>query len=55
MSVDVVEQLANGIKILNGSTEDLDNKEIALDCLEDWVGQINMASNFHKIGGFTAL
>ena len=55
MSVDVVEQLANGIKILNGSTEDLDNKEIALDCLEDWVGQINMASNFHKIGGVTAL
>jgi len=55
MSVDVVEQLGNGIKILNSSTEDLDSKEIALDCLEDWVGQLDMAANFHKIGGFTAL
>jgi len=55
MSVDVVEQLGNGIKVLNSSTEDLDAKEIALDCLEDWVGQIDMAANFHKIGGYTAL
>lgn len=55
MSCDVVEQLAEGIKILNSNTADLDDKEIALDCLEDWVGQIDMANNFHKIGGYTAI
>ena len=55
MGVDVVEQLGNGIKILNSSSADLDDKEEALDLLEDWVGQIDMAANFHKIGGYTAL
>jgi len=55
MSVDMVEQLVEGIKILNSSTEDLETKEEALDCLEDWVGQLDMAVNFHKVGGYTAL
>ena len=54
MSVDMVEQLAEGIKILNSSTADLEKGE-ALDCLEDWVGQVDMAVNFHKIGGYTAM
>lgn len=55
MSVDMIEQLGNGIKILLDSGADLENKEEVLDCLEDWLGTIDMASNFHKIGGFKAL
>jgi len=55
MSVDVVEQLGNGIKNLMSDSADLDTKEETLDCLEDWLGNIDMAMNFHKIGGFAAL
>ena len=55
MSVDFIEQLANGIKILNSDTADLDDKEEVLDKLEDWLGNIDMAINFHKIGGYTCL
>jgi len=55
MSVDVVEQLGNGIKVLLDPSVDLDTKEEVLDCLEDWLGTIDMACNFHKIGGFAAL
>lgn len=55
MSVDVVEQLTNAIKILNSDSADLEDKEEVLDNLEDWIGNIDMAINFHKIGGFTSL
>merc|ERR1711963_272463 len=30
-------------------------QEEVLDCLEDWLGTIDMACNFHKIGGFVAI
>ena len=41
MAVDFVEQLANGIKILNSDTADLEDKEDVLDKLEDcWVTSI---------------
>jgi len=55
MSVDIIKQLMNGIKVLNSSTEDLDTKEEVLDCLEDWLCNIDTAINFHKVGGFDAL
>jgi len=55
MSVDMVQQLGNGIKVLLDPEADLDNKEEVLDCLEDWLGTIDMSCNFHKIGGFVAL
>merc|ERR1719158_1791150 len=55
MSVDVVEQLANGIKVLLDPSVDLDTKEEVFDCLEDWLGTIDMACNFHKMGGFVAI
>jgi len=55
MSVDIIEQLANGIKILMSDSTDLDEKEETLDSLEDWLGNIDMAMNFHKIGGFSCL
>jgi len=54
MSVDIVQQLTNGIKILNSDAED-EEKEEVLDLLEDWLGNIDMAVNFHKIGGFCCL
>merc|ERR1712012_1223512 len=55
MSVDVVEQLGNGIRVLMDGGADLETKEEVLDCLEDWLGTIDMACNFHKIGGFVAI
>jgi len=55
MSVDVIEQLTNGIKILMSDSVDLEEKEETMDCLEDWLGNIDMANNFHKIGGFVCL
>ena len=55
MAIDFIEQLANGIKILNSDTADLDEKEEVLDKLEDWLGNIDMAVNFHKIGGYSCL
>lgn len=55
MSVDVIEQLGNGIKVLTSNTADLETKEEVLDCLEDWLGNIDTAVNFHKIGGFASL
>merc|ERR1712211_212947 len=54
-SVDVVEQLGNGIKVLMDGGTDLETKEEVLDCLEDWLGTTDMACNFHKIGGFVAI
>jgi len=55
MAVDFIEQLGNGIKILNSDIADLDEKEDVLDKLEDWLGNIDMAVNFHKIGGYSCL
>ena len=54
MSVDIVQQLTNGIRILNSEAGD-EEKEEVLDLLEDWLGSIDMAINFHKIGGFSCL
>ena len=54
MSVDIVQQLTNGIKILNSEAED-EVKEEVLDQLEDWLGNIDMAVNFHKVGGLPSL
>ena len=54
MSVDIVQQLTNGIKILNSGAGD-EEKEEVLDQLEDWLGNIDMAVNFHKVGGFSCL
>ena len=42
MTVDFIEQLANGIKILNSNTADLEEKEEVLDSLEDWLGNIDI-------------
>merc|ERR1711944_151190 len=61
MSVDVIKELAEAIKILNMaknpniSQEDVEKVEYAFECISDWVDQIDMANNFHKIGGFNAL
>jgi len=61
MSVDVIKELTEGIKILNTaknpniSQEDIEKVEYAFECISDWVDQIDMANNFHKIGGFESL
>lgn len=61
MSVDVIKELAEAIKILNMaknpniSQEDIEKVEYAFECISDWVDQIDMANNFHKIGGFDSL
>ena len=63
MTVDVVKQLAEGIKILGGtptfdsdaSEDDLEEIEAAFEAIEDWCGNIDMANNFHKIEGFQVL
>jgi len=63
MSVDVIKELTEGIKILNSdavknpqaSEEDIEKVEYAFECISDWVDQIDMANNFHKIGGFEGL
>ncbi len=63
MSVDVVDQLAKSIKILldpcvsdpNASEADIEHVEYAFDCMGEWIDDLDMANNFHKIGGFEAL
>jgi len=63
MTVDVVQQLAEGIKVLskpyvydvNATEDDIEEAEIAFEAISDWVGNIDMANNFHKIGGFVVL
>ena len=63
MTVDVVSQLVEGIKILskpyifdpNATDDELEEAEEAFEAIGDWVGNIDMANNFHKIGGFIAL
>ncbi|TRY69184.1 hypothetical protein TCAL_05618 [Tigriopus californicus] len=62
-SVDVIQQLTLCIstlsedKVLNPDIqeEDLADQELAFGAAEDWTGQIDMANNFHKLGGFQAL
>lgn len=63
MSVDVIKELTEGIKILNSKCvrdanavqDDIEKVEYAFECISDWVDQIDMANNFHKIGGFESL
>jgi len=63
MTVDVVKQLAEAIKILGGpaafdaeaTEDDLEEIEMAFEAVEDWCGNIDMANNFHKIEGFHVL
>ena len=62
MSVDVFQELGKGIEILsdesvvcNPEATDFSNQLEAFDCIEDWVGQIDIANNFHQLGGFVAL
>lgn len=63
MSVDVIKELTDAIKILqsspvndpNAAKEDIEKIEYVFECISDWVDQIDMANNFHKIGGFNAL
>merc|ERR1712020_571511 len=63
MTVDVVQQLAEGIRILsepyiydsNATDDEMEEAEEAFEAIADWVGNIDMANNFHKIGGFVVL
>lgn len=63
MTVDVVQQLAEGIRILsqpyvydvNATDDEIGEAEVAFEAISDWVGNIDMANNFHKIGGFVIL
>merc|ERR1712018_764477 len=63
MTVDVVSQLVEGIKILskpyvfdiNATEDELEEAELAFEATGDWVGNIDMANNFQKIGGFVIL
>ena len=63
MTVDVVSQLVEGIKILsqpyvfdpNATDDEITEAEEAFEAISDWVGNIDMANNFQKIGGFVVL
>merc|ERR1712088_297000 len=63
MTVDVVSQLVEGIKILsqpyvfdpNATDDEITEAEEAFEAIADWVGNIDMANNFQKIGGFVVL
>ena len=63
MTVDVIKQLTMGIKIISmdkvfdPDTDDdaLEDVEEAFEAILDWTGNIDMANNFHKIGGFEVL
>jgi len=55
MSVDAVQELAQGVRLLLDPGVDTAQKEEVLESLEDCLGTIDMAANFHKIGGFPAL
>ncbi len=62
MSVDVFQELGKCITALSDEAvvadrraEDLSLQLHAFDCVEDWVGQIDMANNFQRLGGFEAL
>ncbi len=62
MSVDVFQELGKCIAALSDESvvadrraTDLSLQLHAFDCVEDWVGQIEMANNFQRLGGFVAL
>ena len=56
MSVDVFQELAKGIAILTDEERSGDEDRIeALHCIEDWIGDADMANNFVKLDGLTAL
>lgn len=63
MTVDIVKELTECIKALNdpcvkdpdSSEESLSRVIAALDCVSDFVDNIDMANNFHKLGGFQML
>jgi hypothetical protein len=63
MSVDVIKELAEAIKILetetvqdpNATEDQVSEVEYAFECIGDWIGQLDMAMNFHQIGGFHSL
>ena len=39
----------------NANQDDIDKIDYAFECIYVWTGQTDMASNFHKIGGFHCL
>ena len=39
----------------NATEDEISHVEYVFECIGDWVGQIDMANNFHKIGGFHCL
>uniref|UniRef100_A0A0K2TCU5 Hsp70binding protein 1like [Nasonia vitripennis] n=1 Tax=Lepeophtheirus salmonis TaxID=72036 RepID=A0A0K2TCU5_LEPSM len=61
LSVDVIKEFTKAIEILidrkvsDPNVSDVSEQIYAMECIEDWVGQIDMAINFHKVGGFEAL
>ena len=40
---------------VDATDNDIEEAEEAFDAISDWVGNIDMANNFHKIGGFVVL
>ena len=62
MTVNVIESLAECIntlsqteKIMDPDCQDLSEQLDAFETVENYCGEIDMANNFHKIGGFEAL
>ncbi len=62
MTVDVFQELAKCIAALTDESvvadkdaSDLSAQMEAIDCLLEWLGEIDLANNFHKLGGFVAL
>lgn len=61
MSVDVFQELAKCVEILSdhdvimNEEASVERPLYAFECIEDWVGQVDMANNFQRLGGFTAL
>ncbi|QQP53223.1 Hsp70binding protein 1like [Caligus rogercresseyi] len=61
LSVDVIDEFTRAIQVLTSpkvsdeTQEDQGEALYVLECIEDWVGQIDMAVNFHKVGGFEAV
>eukprot|EP00095_Tigriopus_kingsejongensis_P011716 snap_masked-scaffold452_size166894-processed-gene-0.28 protein:Tk11716 transcript:snap_masked-scaffold452_size166894-processed-gene-0.28-mRNA-1 annotation:"unknown" len=62
-TVDVIEQLTLSITALSSDSvldaqvqeNDLGDQKLAFEAAGDWVGQVDMANNFHKLGGYQAL
>lgn len=63
MSVDVVKELAAAIEVFskgsvldpNATDDEIDEVVEAFERVGDWVDNIDMANNFHKLGGFKVL